>query len=287
MKPLDLLHVGLEGTHLIEASAGTGKTYTIASLFLRLLLQARIPINEILVVTYTVPATDELKTRIRDKLRDAVDAFTTGGSTDSFISGLLEQVENRAEALNILRDSLSGFDEAAISTIHGFCQRMLKELAFETGSPFDLELVTDQAGMLLGAADDFYRLHLVQETTPELVSYAISKKVSPEYFLKMAGRSNLAAKVIPDLERPSLEPHLSTYRQTFSELCDQWGICCAEIEGVLSDRDTFKQNIYKQENVPGYIAEIDRFLASGGTELPLPKEVAKFSLASVTNGVKK
>ena len=287
MKPLDLLHVDLAATHLIEASAGTGKTYTIASLFVRLLLQARIPIHEILVVTYTVPATDELKTRIRAKLRDAVEAFTTGASTDSFLASLLEQVENRAEALNILRDSLSGFDEAAISTIHGFCQRMLKELAFETGSPFDLELVTDQAGMLLDAADDFYRLHMVQETTPELVAYAMSKKVSPEFFLKLAGKSNLAAKVIPDLDKPSLEPHLGTYRQTFSELCDQWGICCAEIEGVLSDRDTFKQNIYKLENVPSYILEIDRFLASGGTELPLPKEVVKLSQASVRNGVKK
>lgn len=67
MKPLDLLNVDLAGTHLIEASAGTGKTYTIASLFLRLLLQGKIPIQEILVVTYTVPATDELKTRIDRK----------------------------------------------------------------------------------------------------------------------------------------------------------------------------------------------------------------------------
>jgi exodeoxyribonuclease V beta subunit len=66
-KPLDLKALDLSGTHLIEASAGTGKTYAIASLFLRLRLEMKVPGESILVVTYTVPATDELKTRIRTR----------------------------------------------------------------------------------------------------------------------------------------------------------------------------------------------------------------------------
>jgi exodeoxyribonuclease V beta subunit len=287
VKPLDLGHVNLDGTHLIEASAGTGKTYTIASLFLRLLLQGNIPIQEILVVTYTVPATDELKTRIRDKLRQAINAFSTGDSKDAFLKDLLDQIEDRPRALSILRVALSGFDEAAISTIHGFCQRMLKELAFETGSPFDLELVTDQAEMVLGAADDFYRLHIVQETIPELVAYVLEKKITPAFFLKLAKKSNLVATVIPNLARPSLEPHLSAYRQAFAEVCDQWGACREELEQLLSDTDTLNQTSYKLANIPGFLEEMDRYLASGGTNLPVPKEVGKFTLGSVRLATKK
>ena len=287
MKPLDLLNVDLAGTHLIEASAGTGKTYTIASLFLRLLLQGKIPIQEILVVTYTVPATDELKTRIRDKLRQAIDAFSTGDSKDAFVKSLLDQTEDRARALSILRDALSGFDESAISTIHGFCQRMLKDLAFETGSPFDLELVTDQVEMIMGAADDFYRLHIVQETIPELVAYALARKVTPEFFLQLAKKSNLVATVIPNLTRPSLEPHLGAYRRAFTEVQGLWGACRAEVGELLCDTDTLSQTSYKLANIAGFCEEMDRFLASGGISLPVPKEVVKFTQGTLRLGTKK
>ena len=63
----DILKSPLEGTNLIEASAGTGKTYTIAGLFLRLILEKGIPIDKILAVTYTEAATEELRNRIREK----------------------------------------------------------------------------------------------------------------------------------------------------------------------------------------------------------------------------
>ena len=77
MKSLDLMGIPLEGTHLMEASAGTGKTYTIASLFVRLLLEKELHVREILVVTYTKPATEELRTRVREKIRAALGAKPT------------------------------------------------------------------------------------------------------------------------------------------------------------------------------------------------------------------
>jgi exodeoxyribonuclease V beta subunit len=284
---LDLLHVELKGRHLIEASAGTGKTYTIASLYVRLLLQEKIPVSRILVVTYTVPATAELKTRIREKLRLAYEAFRTGVSDDLFLAGLAAHVPDRMWAMKTLSEALSRFDEAAISTIHGFCQRMLKELAFETGSPFTTELITDQAALLLSAADDFYRTHVVQETVPELVAYARIKKVTPEMFVELAGRSNLAARVIPDLSKPVLEPHLTAYRKAFAAMCSQWPTCREEVNALLCCTDILSQTTYRLSKIPSFLEEMDCYLKSGGIFLPLSKEVCKFTRASIENGTKK
>ena len=130
----DLLNSPLEGSNLIEAGAGTGKTYTLTGLFLRLILERRLPVNEILVVTFTVAATEELRDRIRRKIREALEACSAGTSPDSFLQGLLHKVPDREEAAALLRAALLDFDEAAIFTIHGFCQRTLHESAFESGS---------------------------------------------------------------------------------------------------------------------------------------------------------
>ena len=80
MKPFDLLNAPLEGSNLIEASAGTGKTYNIEGLFIRLVLEMQLQVNQILVLTFTNAATEELKDRIRNKLVQARDAFAAGSS---------------------------------------------------------------------------------------------------------------------------------------------------------------------------------------------------------------
>ena len=78
MQRLDPLDTPLAGFNLIEASAGTGKTYTITALYLRLVVEARIPVNRILVVTYTNAATKELRDRIRSRLAQIRHAFLDG-----------------------------------------------------------------------------------------------------------------------------------------------------------------------------------------------------------------
>ena len=108
---------------VIEASAGTGKTHTIEQLVRRLLTEEAIPIEQILVVTFTEKATGELKTRLRRMLERAL------------------QQDDGNDA--VLRTSLENFDQAPIFTIHGFCQRILQEYAFEQGQDFHAELVND------------------------------------------------------------------------------------------------------------------------------------------------
>ena len=106
--------VVLSGTNLIEASAGTGKTYTLAELYLRLVLEQNLTVDKILVVTYTRAATEELRDRLRQKLVDARD-------------GLLDTQSTNKRDFHKLNLAIQSFDQAAIFTIHGFCQRVLTD----------------------------------------------------------------------------------------------------------------------------------------------------------------
>ena len=103
---LKILEAPLEGMVLVEASAGTGKTYTIAGLFIRLITEGRATIDQILVVTYTKAATAELRDRIRKGLTDAVEAFQMGGSDDVMLNDLVACCEDREQALLHLANAL-------------------------------------------------------------------------------------------------------------------------------------------------------------------------------------
>ncbi len=157
MLPLDPLTIPLTGMRLIEASAGTGKTHTIATLYLRLLLERDLSVRQILVVTFTKAATEELRDRIRQRLRETLAALRSGQSDDPQLSALLARVEDRTAAARRLQDEITCLDEAAIFTIHGFCQRMLQENAFESALPFELEFISDEAELLAEVVRDFWR----------------------------------------------------------------------------------------------------------------------------------
>ncbi|KPN71284.1 exodeoxyribonuclease V subunit beta [Neisseria sp. 83E34] len=160
----DPFTIPIQGTNLIEASAGTGKTFGIAALFTRLVLLEKMPVESILVVTFTKAATAELKTRLRSRLDEALRWLEKPDdqkpSIDDFLQNLLDKALNQeTEALLILRlkAAISQFDNAAIYTIHGFCQRLLRDYAFFCQVPFDMELETDGNERLLIAAQDFWR----------------------------------------------------------------------------------------------------------------------------------
>jgi exodeoxyribonuclease V beta subunit len=174
-----------KGTSLIEASAGTGKTYAITALFIRLILQENLSVREILVVTYTKAATEELRHRIRQTLAKALLAFNSGMSDLPFLRGLVQRYRNEtAEMKTRLEAALLGFDEAPIFTIHGFCQLTLKDRAFESGSLFDTELVTDISEILQEIGDDYWRKHFYV-ARPLLAHFALKNGCSPERLVEL------------------------------------------------------------------------------------------------------
>ncbi|MBU2280147.1 MAG: exodeoxyribonuclease V subunit beta, partial [Gammaproteobacteria bacterium] len=180
MQKLDLLQLPLQGNALIEASAGTGKTYTIAALYLRAVLghggQAPLLPPQILVVTFTEAATGELTERIRQRLssgarffRDAYaatehDAETAASTLTS--DPVLQQLAaafpkaHWPHCAMQLELAAQWMDEAAISTIHGWCNRMLSEHAFDSGSRFEEELSTDQSELMTQVVQDYWRSYV-------------------------------------------------------------------------------------------------------------------------------
>ena len=128
--------VSLEGSNLIEASAGTGKTYSIALLVLRLVMEKNVPIQQILMVTFTRAAVAELELRVRAFVRLAAKVSRGQAIEDPAITALVNAAEavHGAETISRrLADAQLMLDETSVLTIHGFCQRTLGEYAFETG----------------------------------------------------------------------------------------------------------------------------------------------------------
>ncbi|MDG2071467.1 MAG: exodeoxyribonuclease V subunit beta [Pseudomonadales bacterium] len=157
----------LAGNQLIEASAGTGKTYTITNLYIRLLLgrgrEKPLGVQQILVLTFTIAAAEELKHRIRKRIVEAKRVFSnTGDQTDEFLQSLKANSADAQRDLNLLTAASLLMDDASIFTIHGFCARVLDELSFETGVLFDQNLNADRDSLLQIAAEDCFRKHLIE-----------------------------------------------------------------------------------------------------------------------------
>lgn len=281
----DLLESPLEGTNLIEASAGTGKTYTLTCLFLRLVLEKRLPVKDILVVTYTVAATEELRDRIRRRLREALEAYAAGDSRDVFLKGVLHQVPDAEDASGLLRAALRDFDEASIFTIHGFCQRTLHESAFESGSLFDTELKPEQeTGLVEEIVQDFWRRHFYNAPF-ELVSYALAKKYGPAFFLKLLreGITSLDVKIIPEtapVEAIRTEP----FYRAYGEMKKAWPGARAGVEEKLGAPALYAEY---GKNLQAYLAMMDDFVAGSMAVFPLPEKLEKFTTRELERKTKK
>ncbi len=195
---LDPLLFPLRGSQLIEASAGTGKTYTIAALYVRLVLRhgtdehrfarALTP-PEILVVTFTEAATKELRDRIRARLATAAEYFQLGFDAPSPRDDFLATLRNAYPAAEWpacayrLQLAAEWMDEAAVSTIHGWCNRMLREHAFDSGSLFTQKLEADQSELLAETVRDYWRT-FIAPLAPDAAAEVANRWAGPAAFQK-------------------------------------------------------------------------------------------------------
>ena len=164
---LDPLTLPLAGRHLIEASAGTGKTWTIAALYLRQLLENGREPGQLLVVTFTEAAAAELRERIAARLHEARAALA-GDEADEFLAALIARLPDRDIAAARLDDALLRLDELAVHTIHGFCGRALADHAFGAGSRFEADIETDTAPLTAQVLGDFWRQRCAAADAGEL-----------------------------------------------------------------------------------------------------------------------
>ena len=222
----------MRGTNLIEASAGTGKTYCIQTLYLRLVIEHGMPVQSILVVTFTEAATHELRERLRGILEQARLVLNgVARETTPKDAANLSRIRAIAElplkgALDIgrpaddirrdrIEQALLDFDEAAIHTIHGFCNTVLGRYAFECGQPFNAELIGKDDAILDEACADWWRRNAYGGGS--LVSLAVGRD---------ALRA-LAAKVLGQPDAQFVPPHVPADSQAAlrQALCDLRGAC--------------------------------------------------------------
>ncbi|MGZ8250332.1 exodeoxyribonuclease V subunit beta, partial [Methylomagnum sp.] len=191
--PLVPLQFPLHGSRLIEASAGTGKTWTIAALYVRLVLghgqdgvRFRRPLlpTEILVVTFTEAATKELRGRVRARLTEAARAFRGQGKPDDFLRALIDSYPetDRPACARRLEIAAEWMDEAAIYTIHGWCHRMLRQHAFDSGALFNMEVNASDTELLAETARDYWR-SFFYPLDPTASLAVVSIAASPEALL--------------------------------------------------------------------------------------------------------
>ena len=167
------LALPLDGVRLIEASAGTGKTFTLATLVTRLVVERGLRVGEILAVTFTDAATQELRKRIRERLQLAHDLLDRAPERDepgeaALTRAVLDAHRARGtesgDALRArLRQAVLDTDLAAIFTIHGFCARVLREHALETGHGLDATELADERELREALAADLWRAHAADD----------------------------------------------------------------------------------------------------------------------------
>ncbi len=259
---LDPMAVPLVGTTLIEASAGTGKTHAIATLFVRLLLEQRLAVDEILVVTFTEAAAAELRDRVRSRVRAALDAVLDRGSADPDLERLFAgRVAQRQEDLLRLVTALRSFDLAPISTIHGFCQRVLQHNAFETGVPLSSELVVDETPLVDTVVRDFWAQQLY-DADPRFVIHLQQAKVVPSRLLRLArlAASRPDLPLVPARTSVDDDPDASAFVSAYREVRALWHREGAAVQALLLGTKVLHRTHYDPEQMPAWFSAMDAFL---------------------------
>ena len=217
--------VELNGKKIVEASAGTGKTYSIAVICLRLILSG-VEIQKILAVTFTQAATAELKGRMMKFVRLALIYLKGLGSDDKDfdeIRKIVDSYENKAGLLKKVAKAYSALDELSVFTIHGFCRRILSENSFETGVLFNMELSTDNDSVLTDAVQSFWR-----KNVPDMPADVLGRISGEKWFdvdeLKRLVKERLVFKdvlYLPDIKKDmvSWKEQASLFEQSETDMC--------------------------------------------------------------------
>ena len=297
---LDPLTFPIRGLRLMEASAGTGKTYTIGALYLRLVLGhgedsgffKPLTPPEILVVTFTNAATEELRDRIRSKLVEAAAFFRGECGGDAFLESLGRAFpkESWPEKAGVLEHAALWMDEAAIHTIHSWSKRMLRQHAFQCGSLFDLDLAPDDQDLQEEAARDYWRFHLYGLPPEQLAELlALIKCTTPQALLSQV-KPLLRMAITDDLPPQGdpfqmLEQRCEAIRAAKREWSVDFETAIGQVTAAKADK-TLNGKKYGAPSLKKWIQQLTLWIKESG---PLPEEQTclKFSSQGLKEGANK
>ncbi|MDT5220938.1 MAG: exodeoxyribonuclease beta subunit, partial [Mycobacterium sp.] len=170
-------------TTVLEASAGTGKTFALAGLVTRYVAEGTATLDEMLLITFGRAASQELRERVRCQIVDALAAFddsSTAGNNKLVAKLVYGSAAQRAERRQRLRDALAGFDAATIATTHQFCQLVLKSLGVAGDTDAGVTLVEDLDELVTEIVDDLYLAHFGRERDDPALSYRDALRIARE-----------------------------------------------------------------------------------------------------------
>lgn len=310
---LDPRTVPLWGTRLVEASAGTGKTWTIAALYLRFVLGhgrhagdaddtafgRPLAPREILVMTFTIAATRELSARIRDRLVEAARCFRGdpgAPAPDDFLADLLDDHPAgpaRVAAAHRLATAAGAMDDAAVFTIDAWCQRMLREHAFDSGSAFEETLEPDDRPMRSAAVRDYWRAQVYPLTGP---AYDAVLRVWSSVDALDDDMGRLLTFDDDDPPDPRaldalLAPHVDAVQATVEVLRPAWVVKARAMRAWLEplmDEEAFSKTKAKTETVIGWLDALDAWAAAPVAAIPeLGKGLDRLTRDGITDAFKK
>ncbi|VVE27009.1 exodeoxyribonuclease V subunit beta [Pandoraea communis] len=318
---LDVFSCDLDGVCLIEASAGTGKTWNICALYVRLLLEKQLTVEQILVVTFTNAATAELRERIRGRLAGLVAAmapvfgeedgtanedaedefpdFDRDASDDPLfnvmIAGLIERGEMTPKAIrDCLQTALRAFDQASIHTIHGFCQRALAEVPFAAGLPFAYELVPDDNGVRHDLAVEFWR-RVVEPLAAQddgFAAWLVDRKRSPgtltDQLARRLKKPMSALRWPAAVEGQAQASADAALLATYAAASDCWEAEASAIADLMrAALPSYKKNIYHETSLAQAVSAWQRYLGARDAAALLSPKAELLTTTRLAKDIKK
>lgn len=267
----------LESPTLVEASAGTGKTHTITTYFVRGIVERGLRPEQILVVTYTKAATAELRIRCRSRISEALSSIDApSGQTDALgqiVAGAIAR-SGRDEVERRLRSALAEMDQTSILTIHGFCQRLLQDYPLLFGVDFDFEVAEDSSSLHADLAVDFWATDLYER--PEWLLRALAKrKVDVRYLAQLASAATMpGVEIIGPTPGGAVEPAVARAALLHEEAAIAWADGREEICNILLEDPRLNRTSYQKKSIDKWIPELDELFEKRGVQF-LPEYFRK------------
>lgn len=249
------------GIHLIEAGAGTGKTHAITNLYLRLLIEFSLSVENTLVLSYTNEAVINLKTKIRMIMSELL-AMLIANNISPYYKEWYSRLPNKLGAKLVLETAIHYFDEAKIFTIHSFCNYILRENSLQTGLKNTWQILPDHSLILKEAVEDFWRCEFYS-ADQSVIQYLISNNYSPELLLKRVRM--FVCKPFLLVEQPTCNTHpaelLKQLNNKFYKARDLWNQYRSDIAIILTSPKVNKI-IYKPHILQSWLEAMDKYLSS-------------------------
>jgi len=264
--------IALDSPTLVQASAGTGKTYTITTYFVRAILERGLKPEQILVVTYTKAATAELRVRARERIVTAITLLDRrSGDGDVLHEVVTASVARlgRRETEARLRGALGQMDRASILTIHGFCQRLLQDYPLLFGIDFDFEIAEDAASMYSELAVDFWTSELYD--APQWLLHALQHDgVSTRHLARLATLALMPGVEVlgPDPCRVD-ESDMRQWLLDEHEASELWAAHRKDVAQILQTDEGLNRTRYPVASIDKtWLPALDDFFANTGFRFP-------------------